>query len=97
MNIIVAIKVIAVVINSLAFAGLVIASCSRKMLMIHGTRRQYKAGFLWALCSLIRMYYGGYSNTLFVNPNCVVKTRQENREMRKNRPSKSVMVFEVEL
>jgi hypothetical protein len=77
--------------------GLVVLLTSRRMLMVHGIRRQYKAGFLWAVCSLIRMYFFGFSNTLFVNPNCIVKTRQENREMRKNRPAKCVMIFEAEL
>jgi hypothetical protein len=76
----------------------------RKMLVVHGTRRQKQIGFYRALCSLIRMYYGGYSNTLFVNPNCVVKARQGERELTKNERSKrpgqtakSMMIFEVEL
>lgn len=95
--------IVALCLSPLAVTAFLLMLCSRKMLLVHGTRKQVKAGFLWALCSLIRMYFGGYSNTLFVNPRCTVKTRTEEREMRKNKPgkrvypSRTVMIFEVEL
>jgi len=69
----------------------------RTMLVVLGSQRQIRAGFFRALCLLIRDYYGGYSNTLFVRDGSRVKVRQEEREFRKNRPAKSVLIFEVEL
>lgn len=69
----------------------------RKMLLIQGTRALRPAGLIRAIFSLLRMYWFGYSNTQFLNPDCTVKTLHENREMCKNRAAKSVMIFEVEL
>lgn len=86
-----------------SIVGLVVLLCSRRMLIVHGTRRQYKAGFLRALVALLRMYFLDYSNTLFVDPNCKVVTHQEERELTKNQRKrrcqthKSMMIFEVEL
>lgn len=69
----------------------------RTMLVVLGSQRQVRAGFFRALFLLCRDYFGGYSNTLFVRDGCIVKVRQEEREFRKNRPAKSVLIFEVEL
>lgn len=69
--------------------------CSRKMTAVHGTVEKKNIGLIRAIFTLIHMYYFGYSNTLFVNTNKVVKVHQDEREMRKNKPPKSVMVFEV--
>jgi hypothetical protein len=69
----------------------------RTMTVVLGQRFKVQAGFFKAIVLLIRDYYGGYSNTLFVRDGANVKVRVEDREMRKNRPSKTVLIFEVEI
>ena len=69
----------------------------RTMTVVLGSRRQVRAGFFRALMLLCRDFLLGYSNTLFVRDGAKVKVRQEEREFRKNRPAKSVLIFEVKL
>lgn len=86
------------IIGSLALAALIVHLVfGRTMVLVHGVVKQRRAGLIRAIYHLLRMYWCGYSNTLFVNPDVKVKTRHEDREMRKNKPGKHYMIFEVEL
>ncbi len=69
----------------------------RTMTVVLGQRFKTQAGFFKAIVLLCRDYWGGYSNTLFVKDGANVKVRVEDREMRKNKPPKTVMVFEIEI
>ncbi len=69
----------------------------RTMTVVLGQRFKTQAGFFKAIVLLCRDYWGGYSNTLFVKDGANVKVRVEDREMRKNKPSKTVMIFEIEI
>lgn len=69
----------------------------RTMTVVLGQRFKTQAGFFKAVVLLMRDYYGGYSNTLFVRDGANVKVRVEDREMRKNRSPKTVMIFEIEI
>ena len=68
-----------------------------KRLLVHGCRKQQVVGPLRLALILTHNYFFGYYNTLVTRPGAKVKVRQEEREFRKNKPSKSVMIFEVEL
>jgi hypothetical protein len=67
----------------------------RTMLIVHGTVRQRRAGLFRAILALLRMYWFGYSNTLFVRTDCKVETWQEERGTLKK--PKSMMIMEIEL
>jgi len=86
--------ILLVILSVLALLNLVFG---RTMLVVLGSQRQVRAGFFRALFLLCRDYFGGYSNTLFVRDGAKVKVRQEEREFRKNRSPKSLLIFEVEL
>jgi hypothetical protein len=69
----------------------------RTMTVVLGQRFKVRADFFTAVVLLIRDYFFGYSNTLFVRDGANVKVRVEDREMRKKRPAKTVLIFEVEI
>jgi hypothetical protein len=69
----------------------------RTMTVVLGSRRQVRAGFFRALMLLCRDYFFGYSNTQLVRDGAKVRVRQQEIEFRKNRPAKSVLIFEVKL